>query len=108
MSPRRCSLLPPLLQNQLRESPPVRCIQSEAGDWLEISNRGKIFWKAPMKELTPGGYYFAVVPDEFLTAESAVWAFYLNRGVSTESAVYIPLSLYHPKYDLCGHKTDRS
>ena len=50
-----------------------------------------------MKELTPGGYYFAVVPDEFLTAESAVWAFYLNRGVSTESAVYIPLPLYHPK-----------
>jgi hypothetical protein len=75
---------------------PFYVLSAGDGDWFEISNRGRVFWKMPMKDLVPGHFYFAVVPDESLTDGSAVWTFYLNSALGRDSTVYIPWPHYNP------------
>ena len=60
-------------------------------DWLEMSNRGRVFWRMPTRELTPGHLYFAVIPLEFLTPGSGVWTVFLDSKGIGDSIVYVPI-----------------
>lgn len=60
-------------------------------DWLEISNRGRVFWKWPLKDLTAGQLYFAMVPDDALTPLAGVWGVYVNSDGARDSTVYMPV-----------------
>jgi hypothetical protein len=64
-------------------------------DWLEMSNRGRIFWKMPLKDLRAGELYFAVVPREVGGSRPAVWTIYLNSYGARDSTVYVALPTTH-------------
>jgi len=70
---------------------PFWVIASGDDDWLEMSNRGQVFWKMPTSGLTLGRLYFAMIPRQFLTPGSGVWAVYLNSAGIGDSTVYVPL-----------------
>ena len=60
------------------------------GDWLEFSNRGEVFWKAPVTDFTPDALYFAVVPDSMRAEPHGVWGWYLNNTPLSTSVIYVP------------------
>ena len=59
-------------------------------DWLEMSNRGRVFWRMPVAQFEAEKLYFAEVPREFIDARPAVWIIYLNGDGATDSVVYAP------------------
>jgi len=77
---------------------PFVIAQAGDDDWLEMSNRGRIFWKTPLKDLRPGELYFAVVPPEVMDSRPAVWTIYLNSYGARDSTVYVALPTAHQKF----------
>jgi hypothetical protein len=59
-------------------------------DWLEFSNWGAVFWKAPVTDFVPNQLYFAVVPSSAIRPAVNVWGFFLNTTAPANTGIYIP------------------
>ena len=69
---------------------PFVVLAAHEDDWLEFSNRGTIFWKAPVTDFKLNQLYFAVVPESAQENAFGLWGYYLNDTLASASVVYVP------------------
>ena len=65
-------------------------------DWLEVSNRGVVVWKARVSEFQLNQLYFAVLPETTLKAQRGILGVFLNPSPNSQSLLYVPTSAPPP------------